>query len=83
MSTLELYIHIGYNVYMSDKEKDVRPWNLFDGSPRSPEEVAAHRLEICKGCDFFRPKTQTCKKCGCFMAAKSMLANAKCPVGKW
>jgi len=25
---------------------DVKPWNLFDGSPRSPEEVAAHRLEI-------------------------------------
>jgi hypothetical protein len=62
---------------------DVRPWDLFNGSPRSPEEVAAHRLEICKGCDFFRPMTQTCKKCGCFMAAKSMLANAKCPVGKW
>ena len=34
---------------------DVKPWNLFDGSPRSPEDVAAHRLEICKGCDFFRP----------------------------
>jgi hypothetical protein len=43
---------------MSD---DVKPWNLFDGSPRSPEEVAAARLEICKGCEFFRPKTQTCK----------------------
>ncbi len=71
---------MGYNRYMSD---DVKPWDLFNGSPRSPEEVAAHRLEICKGCDFFRPMTQTCKKCGCFMAAKSMLANAKCPVGKW
>ena len=66
----------------SDDNKDVKPWNLFDGSPRSPEEVAAARLEICKGCEFFRPKTQTCKKCGCFMAAKSMLANARCPVGK-
>ena len=50
---------------------------------RSPEEVAQYRLEICKGCDFFRKTTQTCKKCGCFMAAKSMLANAKCPIGKW
>ena len=69
--------------YMSDKEKDVRPWDLFNGSPRSPEEVAEARLEICKGCDFFRPRTQTCQKCGCFMAAKSMLQNAKCPIGKW
>ena len=64
-------------------DQTVSSYDLFNGSPRSPEEVAAHRLEICKGCDFFRPMTQTCKKCGCFMAAKSMLANAKCPVGKW
>ncbi len=70
---------------MSDETNvpDVKPWDLFNGSPRSPEEVAQYRLEICKGCEFFRPKTQTCKKCGCFMKAKSMLANAKCPVGKW
>ena len=71
---------MGYNRHMSD---DVKPWDLFNGSPRSPEEVAQYRLEICKGCDFFRPRTQTCKKCGCFMAAKSMLQNAKCPIGKW
>jgi hypothetical protein len=76
---------MGYNRYMSDETNvpDVKPWDLFNGSPRSPEEVAEARLEICKGCDFFRPRTQTCKKCGCFMAAKSMLANAKCPIGKW
>lgn len=70
---------------MSDETNvpDVKPWDLFNGSPRSPEEVAAHRLEICKGCEFFRKGSQTCKKCGCFMAAKSMLANARCPIGKW
>jgi hypothetical protein len=67
----------------SDSQKDVRPWDLINGSPRSTEEVAASRLEICKDCEFFRPKTQTCKKCGCFMAAKSMLFHARCPVGKW
>jgi hypothetical protein len=66
--------------YMSD---DVKPWDLFNGSERSPQEIAAYRLEICKGCEFFREKTQTCKKCGCFMKAKSMLLHAKCPVGKW
>ena len=69
--------------YMSDDEKDVKPWDLFNGSPRSPEEVAQYRLEICNGCEFFRKTTQTCKKCGCFMKAKSMLLNAKCPIGKW
>jgi len=45
---------------MSDETNvpDVKPWDLFNGSPRSPEEVAAYRLEVCKGCEFFRPKTQ-------------------------
>jgi tRNA(Ile2) C34 agmatinyltransferase TiaS len=63
---------------------DVKPWDLLNpNSPRSPEELAVYRLKICRGCEFFRPKTQTCKKCGCFMKAKSMLLNAKCPVGKW
>jgi hypothetical protein len=70
-------------VCMSDDQKDVKPWDLINGSPRSPEEIAEYRLEICKGCEWFRPKIQTCKKCGCFMKAKSMLLNAKCPIGKW
>lgn len=67
--------------YMSE---DVKPWDLLNpNEPRSSEELAAARFEVCKGCDFFRQKSMTCKKCGCFMKAKSMLLNAKCPVGKW
>ena len=65
---------------MSD---NVKPWDLFNGSERSPEELSAYRLEICKTCDFFRQTTQTCKKCGCFMKLKTTLENAKCPIGKW
>ena len=66
---------------MSD---DVKPWDLLNpNEPRSGDELKAYRLNICSGCEFFREKTQTCKKCGCFMKAKSMLAHAKCPVGKW
>lgn len=62
---------------------DVRPWDLINGAPRSEGDISDSRLEICKTCDFFRPKTQTCKKCGCFMKAKTLLLNAKCPIGKW
>lgn len=63
---------------------DVRPWDLLNpNSPRSPEELAQYRLEICKQCEFFRKQTQTCKKCGCFMKLKTTLEKAKCPVGKW
>ena len=79
-------IQIRYNGLMSDDQndrKDVKPWDLINGSPRTPDELAAYRLEICKGCEWFRPKTQTCKKCGCFMKLKTTLEKAKCPIGKW
>ena len=66
---------------MSD---DVKPWDLFNpNQPRSPEELAESRLEICRGCEFYRARTNQCKKCGCFMKLKTSLENAKCPIGKW
>lgn len=65
---------------MSD---DVRPWDLINGSPRSPEELSAYRLQICQGCEFFRKRTQTCRQCGCFMKLKTTLEHAKCPEKKW
>jgi hypothetical protein len=70
---------------MSDdqNDRDVKPWDLFNGSARSPEEISMSRLEICKACEWFRPKTQTCKKCGCFMKLKTTLENAVCPIEKW
>lgn len=65
-------------------EKDVRPWDLINpNQPRSGDELAKSRLEICKTCDWYRPKTNQCKKCGCFMKLKTTLENAKCPIGKW
>ena len=68
---------------MEDNQRDVKPWDLINGSPRSPEELAAYRLEICKQCPAFRVLSQTCRKCGCFMKLKTQLEHAKCPVGKW
>jgi len=66
---------------MSD---DVKPWDLLNpNQPRSQEDLVNSRLEICRACEFFRPKTETCRKCGCFMKLKTMLEKAKCPVGKW
>jgi len=67
-------------VCMSD---DVKPWNLIDGSPRSPEELEQARLEICSGCEHYRAKTNQCKLCGCFMKLKTKLEHATCPIGKW
>jgi len=68
----------------SNDSDDVKPWDLFNpNKPRSPEELAQYRLEICKGCEWYRKNTNQCKKCGCFMKLKTSLANAKCPLGKW
>jgi len=68
-------------INMSD---DVKPWDLLNpNQPRSQEDLVNSRLKICRGCEFFRPKTETCRKCGCFMKLKTMLENAKCPIDKW
>ena len=66
---------------MSD---DVRPWDLINpNQPRLGEDLASYRLEICKGCEFYRARTNQCMKCGCFMKLKTLLEKAKCPIGKW
>jgi ribosomal protein L40E len=66
---------------MSD---NVKPWDLLNPQkPRSPEELAEYRFSICKTCPAFRPKSETCRKCGCFMKLKTKLEQATCPIGKW
>lgn len=46
------------------------------------EKVQQERVSICNSCEFLAV-TRTCKKCGCFVDAKTKLMNQKCPVGKW
>lgn len=41
------------------------------------------RYSICHACPHFISVTTTCKKCGCFMAAKTYMSGAECPIGKW
>jgi hypothetical protein len=68
------------------KEKlgDTRPWDFLDPNTEYVlEEERNNRLDICKACPEFVKLTTTCKQCGCFMAAKTKLAEASCPLGKW
>lgn len=63
---------------------DVKPWDLLNpNEPRSKEDIIASRLEICKTCEFYRARTNQCRKCGCFMKLKTRLEHARCPIGKW
>jgi hypothetical protein len=69
---------------MTENPGDVKFTDLFDPSkPRSDKDLIEMRLDICKQCEFYRPKTNQCKKCGCFMALKTTLLQAKCPIGNW
>jgi hypothetical protein len=63
---------------------NLRPWDMINpNSEWASEEKADKRYSICKVCPHFIKATKQCKKCGCFMAAKSKLEKALCPIGKW
>jgi len=63
---------------------DVEFTDLFDPrQPRSDKELIESRLAICNTCPWFSKNQQRCRKCGCFMALKSTLKQASCPIGKW
>jgi predicted Zn-ribbon and HTH transcriptional regulator len=46
-------------------------------------EIKSERLSICQQCEFLFHPTQQCKKCGCFVHAKTSLTSSSCPIGKW
>lgn len=47
------------------------------------KDVHMARVRTCVSCEhLFRP-TLTCRKCGCFMAVKTRLPSASCPLAKW
>jgi hypothetical protein len=60
-----------------------RPWHMLDKENYIEENVAKERLSICKSCPELIKLTTQCKKCGCFMSAKTKLKMATCPLGKW
>lgn len=54
-----------------------------DGFKVVDQQEVERRKEICNGCEFFKPKTNTCAKCGCALVLKNKLQSAHCPIGKW
>lgn len=66
------------------EERKARPWDILNKNIEKlmPEQQAI-RLDICKACPELIHLTKQCKKCGCFMEAKTKLPHAVCPLGKW
>lgn len=67
------------------KEKNgVTPLDLLNPKTKSADAILAEeRFNICLSCPELISLTTQCKKCGCFMKAKTKLEAAKCPIGKW
>ena len=70
---------------MSDEEKQsaVTPLSLLNPKNYGEKDTAVERYNICLQCPELIKVTKQCRKCGCFMVAKTKLANATCPLGKW
>lgn len=47
------------------------------------DAVKEERMAICNSCEFLFTPTMQCKKCGCFVHAKTSIAMFECPVKKW
>lgn len=60
-----------------------RPWDMLDSSQKVSDIVSDERMSICLSCPELLKSTKQCKKCGCFMALKTKLKDAECPIGKW
>jgi len=65
-------------------KRDVKPWDLINPNTEYiDKETSESRFEICKLCPELISLTKQCKKCGCFMALKTKMKEASCPIGKW
>ncbi len=62
---------------------DTRPWDALDSAKHTDGDIAHKRMEICDACPRLIRATKQCRECGCFMALKTKIANAVCPIGKW
>jgi hypothetical protein len=47
------------------------------------EDIRTTRLNICDSCEYLFAPTGNCKKCGCFVKAKTWLKDTTCPLNKW
>lgn len=58
--------------------------NILSGkSAIADDNVISFRLNLCEACEFYVKDQSRCKKCGCFMKAKTKMFVAKCPINKW
>lgn len=69
---------------MTEEEaRNVTPLDLLSSKNYTTKEIRDHRYGTCASCEHIFKPTHTCKKCGCFMALKTWITDATCPIGAW
>ena len=66
-----------------EKKSAVTPLSMLNPKNYGEKDIATERYNICLQCPELIKVTKQCRRCGCFMVAKTKLANATCPLGKW
>lgn len=67
-----------------EKMGTTRPWDMLNPNTEYvSEEISNSRYSICLECPELLSITKQCKQCGCFMAMKTKLLEATCPLKKW
>lgn len=68
----------------NNKASAVSPLDIVNPNTEWVDEItASKRLSICEACPELIKMSKQCKKCGCFMAIKTKMEKATCPIGKW
>lgn len=49
---------------------------------KEEEKLYKLRINICNLCKF-KSENNTCKKCGCYLPAKTKSLNSNCPINLW
>jgi Family of unknown function (DUF6171) len=64
------------------REEPVTPLDLLSAANYTTRDIRDARFAVCKECDRFQGGL-LCGECHCFMAAKTWLSAAACPLDRW
>lgn len=68
---------------LAQTASDILKQAVSGSSILTNEALSLERMQFCNSCEFYIKDQSRCKKCGCFMKAKTKIFVAKCPINKW
>lgn len=74
---------INSSVVSDEDGHNATPLDLLNSNNYVDKKNRDSRYNTCLGCEKLFKPTKSCKECGCFMALKTWLKDASCPLQKW